>query len=86
MCANINIFMSVCGFFCAFSLLLFLSFCVCFILFCFFLILSHFILLLLLFGACLLMNKRKNMDLNCREGREDVGGVSKGEVMIRIHC
>lgn len=67
-----------------FSLDLFLGLA-CFVLFWVFVLFSF--ILILLFFRCLFSNSdRKGIDLDRREGGEDLGGVRGGENIIRIYC
>lgn len=35
---------------------------------------------------CFLRRDRRTVDSDGRGGREDIGGIGKGEVVIRIYC
>ena len=37
-------------------------------------------------SVCFLMRERKDVELDVRRGKEDLGGIVRGETRIRMHC
>lgn len=70
---------------CAFSVALFLVRLFRPIPICLFVLLLHFIVIPYR-PVCFLTRNRKGIDLERRGGREELGGVGGGDIIIRMHC